>query len=256
MRRDQTYIGGSEGGFQETQWSDVLAAGTESTQHRQEANARIIGRYWKPVYCYLRRKGSNNEDAKDLTQGFFEEIVLGRDLVAQADPAKGRFRTFLLTALVRYASNIRRAQKARKRSPAGGMVSLEGFDSPANAVEAISVTPEQAFSYVWASGLLEEVINEVRVGCEEDRQGSHWQVFWERVIRPIREGSEARPLPELCAQHGIDDEKTASNMVVTVKRRFKKALRIRVRQLVSSDDEVDQEISDLMQILSTGGAAS
>jgi hypothetical protein len=256
MPRDETQIGGPEGWFQDTNWSTVLAAGAESPQQRQDATARIIGRYWKPVYCYLRRKGLRNEDAKDLTQGFFHEIILGRRLAARADQRKGRFRTFLLTALARYTANVFRDRRSLKRAPAGRLVSLEGFDSAVSPLERRHATPDQEFSYVWASALLEEVIEEVRLTCQNDDQAPHWQVFCARVIQPIREGAEPPSLPEICAAHGIADEKTASNMVVTVKRRFRKALRARVRQLVASDDQVDEEIRELMEILSSAGAAS
>ena len=105
----------------------MLSARTGDDVHRKEAVGAILERYWKPVYCYLRRKGHDNEAAKDITQGFFCDVVLSRNLVPQADPTKGRFRTFLLTALDRYvidrhrkeAAQVRRegARRATRRGP-------------------------------------------------------------------------------------------------------------------------------------------
>jgi len=255
-RYDDTSMGGSHNGFQATHWPDILAARTFTDQRRRELVGAIIGRYWKPVYCYLRRKGYANAKAKDLTQGFFQEVVLGRELIQQADRQKGRFRTFLLTALGRYVASIHRAEGARKRRPEAGHIYLEGIDWSGTPLPTDRATPDQAFTYVWASALLDEVIAAVEAGCSKDKQETHWAVFRARVIRPIREDAEPPSLEKVCADFGIPNEKAASNMITTVKRRFQRTLRVRVRQFVATDDEVDVEILDLMRILSGGGAAS
>jgi RNA polymerase sigma-70 factor (ECF subfamily) len=78
---DRTSMGGAETRFQRTCWTDILNAKTLDEPRRREVTNDLIKKYWKPVYCYLRRKGCSNEAAKDLTQGFFHEIVLGRDLI-------------------------------------------------------------------------------------------------------------------------------------------------------------------------------
>src|SRR4030065_2580148 len=95
---DQTSMGGDREAFLTTHWSFI----EDVKQHRDKDRALIgllLKRYWKPVYCYLRRKGYDNEQAKDLTQGFLHEVVLNRDLIDRADPSKGSFRTLLLHAL-------------------------------------------------------------------------------------------------------------------------------------------------------------
>jgi len=98
-RHDHTSIGGDRKSFQTTQWSVIerIAANGETDNHTLIND--LLEKYWKPVYYYLRHKGHGNEEAKDLTQGFFQEVVLGRKLVHQAKRAKGSFRRFLLTAL-------------------------------------------------------------------------------------------------------------------------------------------------------------
>ncbi len=91
-------MGGTGGVFLTTHWS--LIEDSKSDDDRSRALiGLLLDRYWKPVYFYLRRKGHNNEEAKDLTQGFFHEIVLNRGLIQRADKAKGRFRSFILHAL-------------------------------------------------------------------------------------------------------------------------------------------------------------
>ena len=89
---DETHMGGSGSSFDTTRWTQILlAGGTPSAEGRMAMNV-VVADYWKPVYSYLRRKGYPNERAKDLTQGFFAQVVLGRRLISRADPAKGRFR--------------------------------------------------------------------------------------------------------------------------------------------------------------------
>ena len=101
-----TDMGGTRQRFLTTQWSLI-----ENIKAGQDKDKLLIGfllqEYWKPVYCYLRRAGYDNEHAKDLTQAFFHEVVLNKDLVGRADKAKGRFRSFLLHALKQVKAEIK-----------------------------------------------------------------------------------------------------------------------------------------------------
>jgi len=82
-------MGGKNVAFKTTNWADIRHAKTQNEIQRRIIIDKIIKQYWKPVYCYIRRKGHTNESAKDLTQGFFYEIVVGRQLVQKADRSKG-----------------------------------------------------------------------------------------------------------------------------------------------------------------------
>ncbi len=252
---DRTQIGGSNGGFQTTHWTQIISARLDDTARQQEAVGAILGQYWKPVYCYLRRKGSDNEKAKDLTQAFFCEIVLGRDLIPQADKEKGRFRTLLLTALDRYVADVYRREHALKRRPEV-LVSLDGaVDRERLPEPAGRGSPEQAFHHAWASALLDEVLAEVEQGLRDGGQTLYWQVFEARVLQPILKGTEPTPLKKLCSQYGIKDAKKASNMVITAKRRFATVMRRKVGEWADREDDIEQEIRELMEILSHPGAA-
>ena len=111
-----TEMGGPGGKFGTTQWTAIGKIHSDDA-HRRDLVGDLLDKYWKPVYCYLRHKGYDNEQAKDLTQGFFNEVVLGRKLIQQADKAKGRFRTFLLFALERHLKSVHRKKTAKKRIP-------------------------------------------------------------------------------------------------------------------------------------------
>jgi len=254
-RDDRTDIGGPGEVFRTTEWTQVFCTQTDDTTHRREAVGVVLERYWKPVYCFLRRKGHDNDAAKDITQGFFCEVVLGRDLLPRADRAKGKFRTFLLTALERYVIDRHRMAVAGSRRPAGGIVSLAGIDGAELPEPSQEASPEQAFYHAWASSLLDEVIGEVAGHYADVGQTAYWAVFRERCLSPILEGCPPTPLDELCHEHGIADPKRVTNMVVTVKRRLARTLRGKVRTWVDSDEQVDAEVRDLMEFLSCHGAA-
>ena len=253
-RTDKTSMGGRQEAFETTHWTEIVRVREGDEARRREAMGQTLARYWKPVYCFLRRKGYGNEEAKDLTQGFFHEVVLGRRLVEHADQTKGRFRTFLLTALRRYVVSIHRAESAAKRMPDGGLARLDQTDAPDMPDAASCATPEEAFDHAWAAALLEQVVTDVQNECLADGKAAHWFVFSERVLRPVMDDAYPPSLADLCAEYGISDEALASNMIITVKRRFRACLERHVRQMVDSDEEVATEIRDLIGILSASGA--
>lgn len=248
--------GGYDAAFHTTHWTDIFAARSRDEPRRQAALRELLERYWKPVYCYLRSKGYDREDAKDLTQGFFCEIVLGRGLIQQADRAKGRFRTFLLKALGRYVANVQRADQAKQRMPEGGLVRLEGI-SGRNVPEPLHFgTPPEIFDYAWASALLDQVLSEVAGECRQTGKATHWKVFRAKLLQPIMTDAQSPSLADLCKKHRIANEAKASNMIITVKRRFEAILRRHVRLLVDSDAEVYEEIRYLMKVFSGRRAGS
>ena len=243
-------MGGTKSGFQKTHWSMIRSVKTHNENRRRAIVDGLIREYWKPVYCYLMHKGYSNEDAKDLTQGFFYEIVLGRDIIQQADESKGRFRTFLLTALNHYVTSVHRAMLAGKRHPKDGILSLEEFDQESVSLTARSMKPDDIFTYVWASMLMDDVIAEVKEGCVRDGKKIHWEIFRSRILDPILAGTEPISVSELCKRYDLKNDSKVSNMIVTVKRRMQMAMAGRVRQYVDSDEQVNQEIQDIIKILS------
>lgn len=244
--RDPTDMGGTAEGFLTTQWSLI-----EAVQKQQDPERAMIGtlldRYWKPVYCYLRRTGHDNEQAKDLTQGFFHEVVLGRQLIQKADPAKGRFRAFLLHALKQYVIDNQRKDARQTVIPPEKLVSLEITPLAALPPSVSAGSPEECFLYAWKSVILDRVLATVKEDCRASGQDLHWQLFREHLVRPTLEGTAPLALKELCQRYGVTSEKTVSNMVITVKRRFQRTLQQHLRSTVSSDTEAEEELQEILQ---------
>lgn len=251
---DTTAMGGEGKSFQTTYWPEIRDAKSSAESRRKEIIGKLLTRYWKPVYCYLRRKGYNNEQAKDLTQGFFHEIVLGRDLIQRSEEAKGRFRTFLLTALDRYVVSVYQHDTAKKRAPRSVILRLETPELPDLPAAQKEARPDQLFHYAWAVELLDQVIAKVKEECLGTNKGIHWEVFRAKVLAPVFENVPSPSLKEVCAKYGVENEAKASNMIVTVKRRFRLLLRRFLRQFVQSESEIEREFVELLEILSKSGA--
>ncbi|MFP4355567.1 MAG: RNA polymerase sigma factor [Phycisphaerae bacterium] len=233
-----------------TQWTQIMLVQQGQTQQRRDAMGCITRQYWKPVYSFLRNKGMDNETAKDITQGFFADVILGRQLIDRADPGQGRFRSYLLAAVSNYARDYHRRQNASTRSPQNGVISLEGCELTHLLPDATDQSPAEAFNRSWAHALLDSVLEELEASCSAAGQQRHWLVFCERHLAPIRQGRAPTPYNDICDKLGIDSASQATTMNVTVKRKFETILRRQVRQLVESDSQVDQEINELMAALS------
>jgi len=249
---DQTSMGGERDTFLTTHWSLI-----EDVKGDQDKDRALIGlllkRYWKPVYCYLRRKGCDNEQAKDLTQGFLHEIVLNRRLVERADSSKGRFRSFLLHALNQYLLDERRKETAKKHIPKDKLVPLDIADPPTLPQMACNLDAEQSFNYVWKANLLERVLAEVKDRYTQRGMGTHWYVFQDRLLRPTLEGRTPPPLKQICQQYGIDSEATVSNMLNTVKKLVRSVLRSHVRQTVISGEAAEEELKEILKFFEKDG---
>jgi RNA polymerase sigma-70 factor (ECF subfamily) len=245
MKHDPyTEIGGVAGAFLTTHWSLIEQAG--SADHQDQALiGLLINKYWKPVYCYLRHQGYDNEQAKDLTQGFFHQVVLGRDLFDKVDQTRGRFRTFILVALNRYLIQVQQKQSARKRIPRSKLVPLENIDVPDIDETDAALSPEGAFNYAWVSTLLEDVLEEVEAICRQRHLTVHWRAFKERILQPILEGNDPPALNDICERLGIENTTKASNMIGTVKKIFRNILEQHVRRSVLSDEDMPEELTQI-----------
>ena len=97
--------------FGETRWTLVLTAADRDSPTAEEALAKLCEDYWRPLYAFLRRRGYKTEDAEDLVQTFIE-LLLKKNFLEQADRSRGRFRTFLLSALGHFLSNQAKAARS------------------------------------------------------------------------------------------------------------------------------------------------
>ena len=238
-------MGGVRESFLTTHWS--LMEGIKKHQDKDQALiGLLLERYWKPVYCYIRCKGYPNEEAKDLTQGFFHEIVLGRHVVERTDPSKGRFRSFLLHTLGQFLIDQKRKGSAKKRIPNDKLVPLDISNPPVLPQTILERSPEDCFAYTWKSDLVDRTLSEVQAECEGRGLQTHWHIFRDKVLLPTLQSRESQSMKVISARYGIESESRAFNMLLTVKRRFKAALRRNLANTVLTKEDIDEEWQDLL----------
>jgi RNA polymerase sigma factor (sigma-70 family) len=228
-----------------TRWSVVSrAAMAGPCEQREQARDDICRNYWYPMYVYLRRKGHAATVAEDFVQGFFLELFEKNHLAA-ADPERGRFRTFLLTALQRYAAHRLREGYALKRGGNVQMHSLGDVEAETRyaKVAAFEATPEAAFDRAWAVTLLENVLASLA-----DEYQDRADLF--DALRPyLTADSQLIPYSETASRLGM----TALNVKVTVHRlraRYRKLLDDQLRATLDDDGDLEEERAALIRAIS------
>jgi len=172
-----------------------------------------------------------------------------RLLVDRADPSKGRFRSFLLHALDQFLIDQTRRESAAKRIPKDKLVPLDISNPPALPQTILDRSPEDCFTYAWKSELLDRTLAEVQAECEQQGLQMHWQLFRDKVLLPTLENRPSETMKTICARYGITSESTAFNMLLTVKRHFRAALRRNLRNTVVQEEDVDGEWQEILSVL-------
>ena len=234
------------GCFLTTHWSVVLTAGSSDTTRAQTALEKLCRAYWFPLYAYVRRRGHSVEDAQDLTQAFFAR-VLEHHWLARADQAKGRFRTFLLTAMERFLANEWDKVRALKRGGGNRNIPIQLDTAETRyGVEPVDTrTPEQAFEYRWALTLLDEVINQLEA---EMRARDQADLFATLKSCLVGDGA-SQPYAELAGKLGME-EGAIKVVVHRLRQRYRELLRAEIANTVASPSEVDAEMHHLFHVLS------
>lgn len=238
--------GHSDPFFQTTDWSVVLAAGAAATGESHEALAALSQAYWYPIYAFARRRTPSVQDAEDATQQFFTDI-LSRGTIGQADPLRGRFRTYLLGAFKHFLSNQRVKARAQKRG--GGRIPIRLDFVSAEARYMLEpedqLTPERLFDRQWALTFVDHVINELR---DEYVQRDKRDLFDRLKPFILSDRNRVESYTHAAAELGMTDG--AIKVAATrLRERFRGKFREEIARTVASPEELEDEISRLMTAL-------
>lgn len=231
--------------FVTTQWSVVLTAGGSDTAQAQAALEKLCATYWYPLYAYVRRRGHPVQDAQDLTQAFIARL-LERKWIGDADRERGRFRTFLLTAMSRFLAGEWDRLRAHKRG--GGVshvpVQLDTAETRFGHEPVDDSTPEQCFERRWALTLLDTVLQRLRDQYEHEGKGELFTGLNSSLVG----GSESQPYAELAAQLGLS-QGAVKVAVHRLRKRYRQLLRAEVAQTMAATEDVDEELRHLFAVL-------
>ena len=227
--------------FPTTHWSQIELTGHQDPSIRTGALQRLLRQYIRPMQLHLgARVGLDAESAEELVQEFLLNKVLRLELFARAEQGKGRFRTYLLTSLDRFACNAARDRRAR------GCQSLEEISEPVDPAPEVS----RVFDAAWAREVLERATRRMREDCHRRGRDDVWRVFESRLIAPALEDAKPVVYEKLIARLQLDSASDGSNLLVTAKRAFARALRSVVGEYEKEPREIEQEIAALRAALS------
>jgi RNA polymerase sigma-70 factor (ECF subfamily) len=232
-------------GFALTHWSVVLAAGHSDSVLARDALEKLCRAYWFPIYAFVRRRGYSPHDAQDLTQEFFARL-LEKNYLADADRARGRFRSFLLGAVKHFLAN--EWDKARAQKRGGGKIPVPIDFSSAETSFGIEPadqwTAEKMFDRRWALALLEQVLRRLRE--EHIRDGK--ERLFEQLKPTLTEASRSISYAEIAARLG-SSEGAVKVAVHRLRQRYRELLRAEIADTVASSAEVEDEIRSLFAAL-------
>lgn len=228
-----------------TQWSQVLAAKDGSDTEARAALESLCKTYWQPLYAYIRAQGYGPDEASDLTQEFFAEL-LEKDFLADVDPEKGRFRSFLLASLRHFLSHERDRARALKR---GGRASTLSFDVEAGEVgyalgPVDAKTPADVFERRWAMTVLDRAVH--RLGEESAAAGQRAQ--FEELKQYLTSAQPQAPYREAGEALGISEGAVAT-AVHRLRQRYGQCLRAEIAETVADPAEVDDELRYMLAVV-------
>ena len=231
--------------FLTTHWSVVLAAGRSDSTRAETALARLCQTYWYPLYAHVRRRGHSPHDAQDLTQEFFARL-LERHSLASADPTRGRFRSFLLSALDHFLAHEWQKVCAQKRGGGRQILSLDLAlaEQRYDLEPADTATPDKLFDKHWAMAMLEEVLSQL----EAEYQQAGKAVLFAALKQTLTGTRESQPYAVLAAGLGMN-EAAVKVAVHRLRKRYRQLLRAEIANIVADPEQADDELRHLFAAL-------
>ena len=231
--------------FATTHWSAVLTACSGDTPRARVALGGLCQTYWYPLYAYVRRRGHPAHDAQDLTQEFFAQL-LERHSLATASPQRGRFRSFLLTALNHFLANEWHKARTGRRGGGNPVTSLDWAEAEKryDLEPADHRSPDKLFEKQWALTLLSEVLNRLETEYQQDGK---LELF--TALKQTLTGTrESQPYLELAEK--LDMNEGAIKVAVhRLRRRYRDLIRAAIADTLDETENIDDEMRHLFSAL-------
>jgi RNA polymerase sigma factor (sigma-70 family) len=232
--------------FHDTRWTLVTRSRGSDTQARA-ALSELCAAYYAPVVAFLQRDGRHEDEARELAHNFFARLLAG-GAIDGADPARGRFRSYLLAAVKRFAADQRERAQTIKRGGGQSHVSLEnaGTDTqPGLQIEdQRNLPPDAAFDREWALTLLSRALQSLEHAMETEGKCEHFT-----ILKPwLTTAAETQPQSHAAAQLGLSE--TAVKVAIhRLRQRFREAVRTEIAQTIASTSAIEEELQALRAAL-------
>jgi len=231
--------------FPETPWTIVALARDGGDEAAAAALESLLAIYWKPVYAYLRRLRNSPQDAEDLTQGLFCDL-LSRDFPWEIAPENGRLRSFLLVATRNYVAKDWRKRNSKKRGGGRPPYSLDFAEAERllNTWAVDRLSPDRVFERQWACDLLDTVFASMERHYHESGRGELFEALKERGVAT---GSPSTTYAEIARRLGMKEAavKTAASRL---RNRYRKTLREEVARTLAAGEDLESELAYLSRL--------
>lgn len=233
--------------FHSTRWTLVLRSRGDAPEART-ALGELCEVYWAPVFRFLRSEGRTDDDSRELAQDFFAR-VLSRGGLDGADPAKGRFRSYLLGALKHFLAERRRNEGREKR---GGGVVVESLDATSHdtapglqIADASAAMSDKHFDREWAFAVMDRSLKAVQADFEKAGKSAHFEALKPWLVGDTDQLSQADAATQLGVTTGA-----VKVMVHRLRKTFRAAVEAEIAQTVPATEDIDEELRYLIEVLS------
>jgi RNA polymerase sigma factor (sigma-70 family) len=235
----------SKAPFPTTHWSRVVQAGDPAEPGARAALAELCTAYWYPLYAFVRRKGFGADEAADLVQGTFADL-LKRDGLAAVDPARGRFRSYLMAACAHHIADCRDRDRAAKRGGGRSPIPIDRVAAEGRyaADPAHELTAERLFDRRWATDVLEHAVDrlEAETACAGKAE------LFARLLPALTGGRGEVPQAAVAAELGMT-EGAVKMAASRLRRRYGELLREEIARTVADPADLEEEIRSLFAAL-------
>jgi RNA polymerase sigma factor (sigma-70 family) len=216
------------------------------TPTAQAALEKLCRTYWRPIYGFVRRQGTEPEDAKDLTQGFFALLLERRDLDTVRQE-KGRLRSYLLTSLKHFLTNERQRAVAIKRGEGQQLIPLDQLNERDRAgfEPADTSTPEQIYERRWALALLDQILTRL----EDEYRLAGNVILFERLKALLTDEPGRPSQAEVAAELGMT-ENAVTQAFHRLREHYRQLLREEIAHTVTAPSDIEDELRHLIAVLS------
>ncbi|WP_234043153.1 RNA polymerase sigma factor [Luteolibacter yonseiensis] len=227
--------------FLTTRWTLVASAGGGESRPAEVALEAICQAYWFPLYAFVRRYGHTREQAEDLTQAFFMDL-LERKPWQQLDQERGKFRAFLLAALKNFLANHRETTRCQKRGGDASHISLDwrNADSRFHLADDSHSAPDHAYDREWGVQLLELVLGHLRDEAAAEGSEDRFEILKDFLNTAGSEASYAEVAEILGITPGA-----ARVAVHRLRKRYRHLLRVEIARTLADPAMVDEELRSL-----------
>lgn len=233
------------GQFPATRWTRVIAANGNGEDADRALND-LCAIYWYPLYAFVRRQGKGPEDAQDLTQGFFADL-LRSDMLGRAREERGRLRSFLLGAMKNHMACAYRRETAQKRGGVEAPVPIDEETAERRYLqEPDAASPERVYERRWALEILGRVVESLREEYQSKKMGERFE-----TLAPLLAGQEAPDHSKLARQLGMKAG-AVRTALSRMRKRYRELLVHEIADTVSSPDLVEEELQNLIASLRSG----